>query len=128
MYEQINAQFAGMTKQFTDAAAKANAIAIENAERVFGLQMKTFEANLSATADFFNEAAELRQPADFNALLPKGLQVAKENAERAYQSNQEVFGEVIKTQQALGQIATAQFEAAGEQVKQTAAKAGKAAK
>lgn len=128
MYEQINAQFAGMTKQFTDAAAQANAIIFENAERVIGLQMKTLEANLGATADFFSEAAESRQPEDFKTLLPKALQVAKDNAERVYHTGQEVIGESIKTQQALGQIASAQVQAAGEQVKQTAAKASKAAK
>lgn len=128
MYQQINAQFAGMTKQFTDAVMQANGLALENAERVFGLQVKTIEANMAATADFITEFSEVRAPEELKDVMPRGLQLVKENAERTLHASQEAFGETMKTQQAIGQIAKAQFESAGEQVKQTAAKASKAAK
>lgn len=128
MYEQINAQFAGFTKQATDAAMKAHSLAFENAERVFGLQLRSLEAGMAATADFISEAAETRQASDVQSLFPKGLQVARENTERFLQAGQEAFAETLKTQQAMGQIVKAQFEAAGEQVKQAASKATKAAK
>lgn len=128
MYQQINAQFAGMTKQFTDAVMQANGLALENAERVFGLQVKTIEANMAATADFISDFSEVRAPEELKDVMPRGLQLVKENAERTLHASQEAFGETLKTQQAIGQIAKAQFESAGEQVKQTAAKASKAAK
>lgn len=128
MYQQINAQFAGMTKQFTDAVMQANGLALENAERVFGLQVKTIEANMAATADFITEFSEVRAPEELKDVMPRGLQLVKENAERTLHASQEAFGETLKTQQAIGQIAKAQMESAGEQVKQTAAKATKAAK
>lgn len=122
MYEQINAQFAGMTKQFNDAAMKANGLALENAQRLFDLQIKTIEANLAASSDFFTELSEVRAPEEFQKVLPKGLQIAKENTERTIQAGQQAFGDTLKTQQAVGEIAKSQMEAAGEHAKQTAAK------
>jgi hypothetical protein len=46
---------------------------------------------------------------------PKGLQIARENAERAVSTGQEVIGRTLKTNEAIGQIAKGQFEAATAQ-------------
>ena len=61
-------------------------------------------------------------------MLPKGLQVAKENAERAAAAGQEVIGLTLKTNEALGQLAKSQFEAASESAQATVAKATKTVK
>ena len=58
MYEQFNSQFVNFGKQFADSALKANALALQNAERLLGLQVKTVESQLNANVGFFNEAIE----------------------------------------------------------------------
>ena len=39
MYPQFNEQFTAATRQFADTAAQINRLALENAEKVFGLQL-----------------------------------------------------------------------------------------
>lgn len=124
MYEQMNAQFVSMTKQMADSALKASTLAFENFERVVGLQIKTAEDRVNANVAFMGEAADVRDLEGFKAIWPKGMQLAKENAERIYGAQQEAIGQTLKAQEAIGQLIKAQFEAAGEQV----AKAPKAAK
>ena len=84
MYQQqFNEQFAAATRQFAETAARVNRLAIENVEQVFGLQIATLEENASATFAFWNQLTEAR---DFNGLrdvVPAGVQVARENTERA---------------------------------------------
>ncbi|MBB5015465.1 phasin family protein [Rehaibacterium terrae] len=128
MYEQINAQFVSMTKQMADSALKASALAFENFERVVGLQIKTAEDRINANIAFLGEAAEVRDFEGLKTIWPKGVQLAKENAERFYGAQQEAVGQTLKTQEAIGQLIKAQFEAAGEQVAKAAAKAPKAAR
>ncbi|RZA24040.1 MAG: phasin family protein, partial [Lysobacteraceae bacterium] len=52
MSAQINEQFTAFTQQFSAAASRANRLALENAESIFGVQLKTFEKNLEATSAF----------------------------------------------------------------------------
>ena len=59
MSAQINEQFTTFTHQFAAAAARANRLALENAETVFGVQLKTFEKNVEATTAFFGELSEI---------------------------------------------------------------------
>ena len=124
--DQINNQFSAYTQQFTAAAARVNRLALENAESVFGVQLRTLEKNFEATTGFLGELADARDLEAYKALLPKGLQVARDNAERAAAANQEVFGLNLKTSEALGQLTKSQFEAATEQAQATVAKATKA--
>ncbi|RYZ73113.1 MAG: phasin family protein [Lysobacteraceae bacterium] len=128
MSAQINEQFTAFTQQFSAAAARANRLALENAESIFGVQLKTFEKNLEATSAFFGQLAEVRDVESYKTVWPKGLQVAKENAERLAAAGQEVIGLSLKTNEALGQLAKGQFEAASEAAQDTVAKATKAAK
>jgi hypothetical protein len=128
MSAQINEQFTTFTHQFAAAAARANRLALETAETVFGVQLKTFEKNVEATTAFFGEVAEIRDVEAYKNVWPKGLQVAKDNAERVAAAGQEVFGLTLKANEAIGQLAKSQFEAASETAQATVAKATKAVK
>ena len=128
MSAQINEQFSTFTHQFAAAASRANRLALETAETVFGVQLATFEKNIDATTAFFGELSEIRDAEAFKTVWPKGLQVAKDNAERVAAAGQEVFGLTLKANEAIGQLAKSQFEAASETAQATVAKATKTAK
>ena len=128
MYQQINEQFAAASRQFADTAAQINRLAIDNATQVFGLQLAAFEAGANATLAFLGEVAEVRTPDQFKTVWPKGLQVARENVERGIATGQDVFGRTLKTNEAIGQVAKAQFEASTAQAKDAAESVVKAAK
>ena len=128
MYQQFNEQFAATSRQFADTAAQINRLALDNATKAFGLQLAAFEQTVNATFAFFGEVAEARDPDQLKTVWPKGLQVARENVERALSTGQEVFGRTLKANEAIGQIAKAQFEAATEQAKDAAETVTKAAK
>ncbi len=128
MSAQFDNQFSTYTHQFAAAASRANRLALENAETVFGVQLKTIEKNIDATTAFFGELAEVRDLDTYKTLWPKGLQVAKDNAERFVAAGQEVFGLSLKTGEALGQLAKSQFESATESVQASVAKATKSAR
>lgn len=120
MSAQFNTPFNSFTQQFAAAAARANRLALESAETVFGVQLKTIEQNVQATTAFFGELAEVRDLEAYKSLWPKGVQVAKDNTERLIAAGQEVFGVTLKTGEAFGQLAKSQFESAQNTV-QTAA-------
>ncbi|WP_119719292.1 phasin family protein [Cognatilysobacter tabacisoli] len=128
MYQQFNEQFAAATRQFADTAAQFNRIALENAEAVFGLQMAALEERTNATFAFFGEVAEVRDPEAMKNLWPKGVQIARENVERAVSTGQEVFGRTMKANEALGQIAKSQVESAVKKTQAEVEKATKSAK
>ena len=128
MSAQINEQFTTFTHQFAAAAARANRLALENAETIFGVQLKAFEKNIDATTAYFTELAEIRDVEAYKTVFPKGLQIAKDNAERVVAASQEVFGLSLKTGEAFGQLVKSQFESATDSVQASVAKATKAAK
>ena len=122
----INDQFAKATRQIADNAAQANRLLLQNAENAFALQLSTFEQNTNAAFAFFGEVVEAR---DFDALKtvwPKGLQVARESAERNVGTAQDVFGSALKTGETIGRIAKGQFETASAGVQAEVGKATKA--
>src|SRR5450432_2601480 len=82
MYEQIQSQMISMSKQFANAALQANTLALQNAERLIGLQFKTLEERINANVSFFGQASEARDIEDLKTIMPKGLELAKEHAER----------------------------------------------
>jgi hypothetical protein len=122
---QINEQFANATRQFADTAAEANRLALANAQDIFGLQLAAIEKNATATFAFLGELSEVRDADGLKAVLPKGVQVARENVERAVSTGQEVLGRTLKANEAIGQVAKGQFEAATAQAKAEVAKASK---
>ena len=123
-----NEQFVNATRQFAEAAVEANRLALANAQDIFGLQLAAVEKNATATFAFLGELAEVRDAEGLKAVLPKGAQVARENVERAISVGQEVVGRTIKANEAIGQVAKGQFEAATAQAKAEADKVVKAAK
>ena len=120
-YNQYNEQFASAARQFADTAAQVNQLALQNAEKVFALQMSTLEENVNATFAFFGQVTETRDNDGYKSLWPKGVQVARENVERSINAGQEAFAATLKTNEAIGQIAKGQIEAATEQAKDVAA-------
>jgi len=116
------------THQFAAAASRANRLALENAESVFGLQLKTLEKNVTATADFFGQFAGANDLGSVQSLWPKGLQIARDNLERLATANQEAVGLSLKTSEALGELARHQFESASGQFQAGAAPSGRTAR
>ena len=132
MYQPFNEQFAAATRQFAETAAQANRLALESAEAVFGLQLAAIEERVNATFAFFGEAAEVRDLDGLKTLWPKGVQIARENVERAVAVGQDVYGRTLKTNEAIGQITKSQLEAVAAKtqasVEEAADKVVKAAK
>lgn len=129
---QFNEQFAAASRQFADTAAQINKIALENAEALFGLQLSALQDRTNATFAFFGEAAQARDLDALKTLFPKGVQVARENVERAVAVSQDVYGRTLKANEAIGQIAKAQLETVAAKtqatVEEAADKVAKAAK
>ncbi|WP_411833236.1 phasin family protein [Pseudoxanthomonas mexicana] len=128
MSAQFNDSFSIFTHQFAAAASRANRLALENAESVFGVQLRVFEKNIDATTAFLDEVAGTRDLDGYKTLWPKGLQVAKDNTERLVAASQEVFGLTLKAGEAFGQLAKSQIESASETVQANVAKAAKSVK
>lgn len=127
MYQQFNEQFAAATRQFADTAAQVNRLALDNAEAVFGLQIAAIEDRVNATFAFFGEAAEARDFDAFKTLWPKGVQIARENVERAVSTGQETLGRTLKTNEAIAELAKSQIESAAKTTQANVEKAAKAA-
>lgn len=119
--------FTKATSQFADVAANANRLALENAEKAFGLQLAAVEENVNAAFAYFGELIEVRDADGLKAVLPKGAQVARANAERSFGAAQEVFANTLKTNEAIGALAKGQFEKATAQAKAEVEKVTKAA-
>ena len=127
MFEQINTQSLALGKSYADAFVKAQGLALSSFERITELNLKTFEDRVKASVDFWSEAAEVRDFEGVKAIWPKGVQLAKENAEKLYATSQEVFGVALKTTEALGQFVKGSFENTNETIAKNVNTAKKAA-
>jgi hypothetical protein len=116
MFEQINTQSLALGKSYADAFVKAQGLAIASFERITELNLKTFEDRMKASVDFWSEAAEVRDLEGAKTIWPKGVQLAKESAEKLYATSQEVFGESLKTSEAIGSLAKGSFENTNETI------------
>ena len=125
---QFNEQFTKTAGQFADVAANANRLALQNAEKAFGLQLASFEENANAAFAFFGELVDVRDFDGLKAVLPKGAQVVRASSERSFGVAQEVFANTIKTNEAIGALAKGQFEQATAQAQAEVEKVTKAAK
>ena len=126
-FNQFKDQFASASRQFADTAGQVSRLALTNAEQVFGVQLAAIEQNVNATFAFWGQLAETRDADGLKALWPNGVQVARENVERAITAGQDVIGRTLKTNEAIGQIAKGQFERATAQAKDVAAQVSQAA-
>lgn len=127
MYQNFNEQISTASRQFADTAAEVNRLALDNAEKVFGLQLATFQENANAMFAFWGELTEARDVDGLKAVWPKGVQVARESVERTVSTGQEVFGRTLKANEAIAQIAKAQVESASAKAQAEADKVVKAA-
>ncbi len=126
MYEQFDSkQFIAFSKQFSDAAFKAQGLAIAGLERVVDVQLKTFENRLNATVEFLTDASEVRDLEAARSLFPKSVQLAKDNAEKMYAVSQELVGISVKTTEAIGDVVRGQYEQVAKTGAATAKKAAK---
>lgn len=116
MFDQINAQFSQYTKQLTESALRANAIAVEHFETLAALQVKAIEGRLNAATAFASEAAEVRDLDAAKAFLPKSISFVKDASEHLIAVSQEVVGQTLKTSEALAGLAKTNFDAASEVV------------
>lgn len=114
MFEQINSQVLNASKQFADAAFKAQGIAFEGFEKAINVQVKAVENRWNATLEFLGEAAEVNNLEAVKAFLPKGVALVRETAEKNYATSQELVNVSVKTSEALTGLAKGQFEAANE--------------
>ncbi|MFA7321792.1 MAG: phasin family protein [Dokdonella sp.] len=127
MYEQMNSQFLSLGKNFADAAVKAQSVALASFESIAGLQLKAVENHVNASSAFWAEASEVRDFEGAKAIWPKGIQLAKESAEKLYATNQEVIGLTLKTNEQIGNLIKGSFEATNEAVTKQVNAAKKAA-
>ena len=126
-FNQFNDQFASASRQLADTAGQVSRLALSNAEQVFGVQLAAIEQNVNATFAFWGQLAEARDVDGLKSLWPTGVQVARENVQRALSAGQDVIGRTLKTNEAIGQIAKGQFERATAQAKDVAAQVSQAA-
>lgn len=103
--------FSDYTRQLAATATRANRLALENAESMFGVQLKTLEKSLTATSGFFGEIAQSQEPGQ---LLPKGAQLARDNLARWTRAHQDVVGLGLKASEAFSELARQPFTAAAE--------------
>src|SRR5690606_16926064 len=127
-YTQYNEQIAAATRQLADTAAQVNQLALQNAEKVFALQMGILEENTNAAFAFLGDLAQVRDADGYTSPGPKGVQVGRENVERSINAGQEACATSLKTGEAIGQIAKGQIETATAQAKGADAQAGKASR
>jgi len=125
MSYQFNEQFAAASRQFTDAASQINHLALDNFQKIIGLQLTAFAENANATFALANEALDIRDMDGLKALLPKGAQVARENTERFVNASQEVVGHTVRTHESIAQLAKSQVEASTADVRAEAEKVAK---
>lgn len=127
MSYQFNEQFAAASRQFADAAAQINHVALENLQSMIALHVTAFGENANATFAFANEALDVRDLDGMKALWPKGAQIARENVERLVVTGQDVMGRTVKAHEAIAEIAKSHIEATTADVRAEAEKVAKAA-
>ena len=114
---QFNDQMTKSTAQFADVAANVNRLALENAQKAFGLQLAAIEENTAAAFAFWGELTNVRDFDDVKAVMPKGAQIARATTERSLGAMQEVIANSVKTNEAISALAKGQFEVATAQAK-----------
>lgn len=127
MTQQINNQLFAFTKQFTDSAFKAHALALKSLETVTELQLKAFEQQAKVSAEFVAEAMETRDANGLRSLWEKGSSLSRENAERTVAVSQEIIAITQKTAESMNALVQEQRQAANDAVSAPIAAVKKAA-
>ncbi|WP_116896519.1 phasin family protein, partial [Pseudomonas syringae] len=87
--------------QLAAAATRANRLALENAESVFGVQLKVMERNLTATGGWLGELA---RGEDAAGTLSRGAQLWQDNLQRLGQAQQDVVGLGLQASKAWSEL------------------------
>ncbi|MCB1568570.1 MAG: phasin family protein [Xanthomonadales bacterium] len=119
--------FASSARQFAQSALKANSLAFEGFENIVKLQLQTVENSFKSSVAFLTEAADVADLESAKTIWPKGASLVKDSSEQLYATSQQVFGQALKTSEAIGQLYRDQFQAANDSLVKVAAKAKKAA-
>jgi Phasin protein len=116
MFEQMSNQVLSFSKQFADSVIKANTVAVDHFEKIVEVQLKGFEDRLNTVADFVETAAVVKNPEDFRALMPKGVNLIKHTAEKNVALSQEIVGITTRATEAFASLVKGQFDVANDNV------------
>lgn len=123
MYSQIQKQTLDFGKQFAEQAYKAQVAALKSLSEIQTLQVKALEAQAKSNLAFVADSLEAREIQDVTALLPKGLDFARDSVEAAYATSQEIFGVAQKSAEQLGEMTRSNLKAANDAAAAPAKKA-----
>lgn len=112
-----NNDLLGWTKQFSNAALKANQIAIAGFERALDVQVKALERQTKLHSEFFADLTENSRGGDaFQALLPKTAELVKHSTDHVYSVGHALLDNVLKTNEEIGQVVRGQYDVAQAEV------------
>ncbi|HXE66314.1 MAG TPA: phasin family protein [Rhodanobacteraceae bacterium] len=114
MYSQFQKQSLDLGKQFTEQAYKAQVAALKGISEIQSLQVKALEAQAKSNLAFVADSLEAREIQDVTALWPKGLDFARNSAEAAYATGQEILGVAQKAAEQFGDLTRNSLKAANE--------------
>lgn len=122
--EQINSQWLNLGKRFTDTAIKAHGLAVEGFERSLNLNLKALEEGVEAMVGFVTEASSARDFDSVRTLMPKGLNLARESAEKLVATGQEVVAVAMKTNESIGALYASDLQATTNTIEEQAQAVG----
>jgi hypothetical protein len=123
MYSQFQKQSLNLGKQFAEQAYKAQLAALKGISEIQGLQVKALEAQAKSNLAFVADSLEVREAQDITALWPKGVDFARDSAEAAYATGQEILGIAQKTAEQFGDLTRNSLKAANDAAAAPAKKA-----
>ena len=123
MYSQFQKQSLDLGKQFAEQAYKAQVTALKGISEIQSLQVQALESQAKSNLAFVADSLEVREVQDVTALWPKGLDFARETAEAAYTTGQEILGVSQKTAEHFGELARTNLKAANDAAAAPAKKA-----
>lgn len=112
MYSQFQKQSLDFGKQLAEQAYKAQLTALKGIAEIQGLQVKALESQAKSNLAFVADSLEAREVQDITALWPKGIDFARDTAEAAYATSQEILGVAQKTAEQFGDLARNGLKAA----------------
>jgi hypothetical protein len=123
MYSQFQKQSLELGKQFAEQAYKAQVTALKGFAEIQSLQVKALESQAKSNLAFIADSLEAREVQDVTALWPKGIDFARDSAEAAYATSQEILGIAQKTAEQVGDLTRNSFKAANDAAAAPAKKA-----
>jgi hypothetical protein len=123
MYNQFQKQSLDFGKQFAEQAYKAQLAALKSLAEIQSLQVKALENQAKSNLAFVADSFEAREIQDVTALWPKGVDFARESAEAAYTTSQEILGVAQKTAEQFGDLTRSSLKAANDAAAAPAKKA-----